>query len=384
MDNNLNWKEITQRLFLLYFSKTQEELGKILGVSQDLISKWVRGRARPNWDLIARTVNEHKISWEWLMTGKTSNVNELVRIYSSLPETEIVDNEAYMVAQATLTQTVHNKYCDMKYGLSIPPLKNYTEIANRLYFAAKNRTPLDFSEHFYSDVDCTEYWGGDTTLRILQDCGYSTNFSFAYTALDSIFRDYQSEPIESTKEWRQRIDNAESKWAPTKFPNMYEKNWRKVPNAGSILPGSQRQNSSFPIRGLAAADESGGSRVPDTDEVEDTITLPNGLTFVPIQGDSMSPVILNGQYAVIDSEREGFEVDGGIVVASILEPNAADDQKEPMTGTFVKRCYKGDGIYYFTSVNEYSPFSALIRNCRIWPVIGTWFADKGRVPKDFG
>lgn len=136
----------------------------------------------------------------------------------------------------------------------------------------------------------------------------------------------------------------------------------------------------WPVRGLAAADESGGTRVPDIDDLDDPIHPPEGLTCIPVKGDSMSPVLLDGQYAMIDAEREGFEVDGGIVVAYIREPNPDDERTEPMTGTFVKRCYKGEGVYYFTSINEYSPFDAWQDHCRIWPVIGVWFAGKGKPP----
>jgi Predicted transcriptional regulator len=140
--------------------------------------------------------------------------------------------------------------------------------------------------------------------------------------------------------------------------------------------------NSWPVRGLAAADDSGGTRVPDTDDLDEPIIPPEGLTAIPVKGDSMSPVLLDGQYALIDAEREGFEVDGGIVVASIREPDYGDERSESMTGTFVKRCYKGDGIYYFTSINEYSPFDAWWDHCRIWPVIGIWFAGHGKPPKE--
>lgn len=142
-------------------------------------------------------------------------------------------------------------------------------------------------------------------------------------------------------------------------------------------------NSFWSVRGKAAADDSGGTRVPDTDEFDDPISPPKGLTAVPVIGDSMVPVILNGQYVLIDANREGFEVDGGIVVASILEPEPQDERPEPLQGTYVKRCYRRENMYYFASANTFSPFSAYIDHCRIWPVLGVWFGGMGKPPEGF-
>lgn len=138
----------------------------------------------------------------------------------------------------------------------------------------------------------------------------------------------------------------------------------------------------MPVRGLAAADDSAGTRIPDTDESDDPIRFPDGLMGVPVIGDSMSPVILAGQYAIIDSEREGYEVADGIVVASIIEPEPGDDYDEPIVGTVVKRCERHENLYYFKSINSYSPFSAHVAHCRVWPVLGVWFAGKGAPPTD--
>lgn len=141
------------------------------------------------------------------------------------------------------------------------------------------------------------------------------------------------------------------------------------------------QSLRWPVRGLAAADDTGGSRVPDVDDIDEPIAPPTGITLVPVKGDSMSPLILSGQYAMIDSTREGFEDNGGIVVASILEPDAADERREPMTGTIIKRCYDLGDRYNFVSINNYPPFTAFKDHCRVWPVIGVWFGGMGKAPK---
>lgn len=145
-----------------------------------------------------------------------------------------------------------------------------------------------------------------------------------------------------------------------------------------------RPKREMATRGLAAADDSGGSRVPDTDDFGDSLILPDGLIGVPVFGDSMSPVILSGQYAEIDIEREGFEEDDGIYVVSVLEPSDPDDDRtEPITGTFIKRVQREEDTYYLKSINTYSPFSVYTDHCRIWPVLGVWFAGKGKPPEGF-
>lgn len=129
------------------------------------------------------------------------------------------------------------------------------------------------------------------------------------------------------------------------------------------------------VRGAAAADDSGGMRVPDSDDIVDPITPPTGITLVPVQGDSMEPVLLDGQYAIIDKERAGFEEDGGIVVAVVVED-------ETTYKTYIKRCRRRGEDYMLQSINNYPPIPVRADRCHIWPVIGVWFAGKGKIPKE--
>lgn len=174
-----------------------------------------------------------------------------------------------------------------------------------------------------------------------------------------------------------RLPNAETLFLGYKALGMIDEDAVTDPAGRRRLGGPVE----WPVRGLAAADDSAGSRVPDTDEIGESVYCPPGLVLVPVQGDSMSPLVLPGQYVMIDRNREGFEVNGGVVVASIIDPDW--ERRERMPGTFVKRCFGGDGFYYFTSINSaYSPFSAWRENCRIWPVLGVWFAERGKPPRD--
>ena len=172
-----------------------------------------------------------------------------------------------------------------------------------------------------------------------------------------------------------RLPNAETLYLGYKALGMIAENPAPQPGA----PGHPKLGE-WQVRGLAAADDSNGSRVPDTDEISESIAYPPGLTLVPVQGDSMSPLVLPGQYVMIDRDREGFEVSGGVVVASIKDSDW--ERRERTPGTFVKRCFRGDGFYYFTSINSaYSPFSAWQDHCRVWPVLGVWFGGKGKPPE---
>lgn len=171
-----------------------------------------------------------------------------------------------------------------------------------------------------------------------------------------------------------RLPNAETLYLGYKALGMVAES-AQTPGA----PSTTRMGE-WAVRGLAAADDSSGSRVPDTDEPGEAVAYPAGLTLVPVQGDSMSPLVLPGQYVMIDRNREGFESNGGVVVVSIIDSDW--ERRERMPGTFVKRCFKGDGFYYFTSINSaYQPFSSWQDHCRIWPVLGVWFGGKGKPPE---
>ncbi len=210
-----------------------------------------------------------------------------------------------------------------------------------------------------ADVEMTAYVHGPIVLSLLREAGYDDSYQVARELANKVLLECRE------------LDLLYPRTTPSPEANLPRE------PVNFIVSGE------WPVRGRAAADESNGTRVPDTDEFDDSLQPPEGLTCVPVIGNSMSPLVLDGQYVLIDNEREGFEVDGGIVVASIREPEADDERTESMTGTFVKRCYDGgNGLYYFTSINEYSPFSAWADHCRMWPVIGVWFAGKGKPPTE--
>jgi hypothetical protein len=147
----------------------------------------------------------------------------------------------------------------------------------------------------------------------------------------------------------------------------------------------------FPVVGKAAADESEGARAgffpPDADMQWDPVTIPETTSLVEILGDSMSPVLLGGQYAMLGPEYQG-EFDKprnyDIVVADVV---AGDDEQGNIDrrwdGVYCKRIVDAGDIWVFLSINQTgTPFSIIKTNCRLWPVIGVWFAGKGKPPED--
>lgn len=188
MNNLIDWKELTERLFLLYSVQTQEMLGEKLGVSQDQVSKWVRNRARPTWDLIAKVVQEKGVSWEWLITGKSDNIRELINIHTAALESQVKDGAAYAWAKEEILSSVFDtKMAITNHGEL--EQSSRLELANRLLFAATHKTELDVSGHMYGDIEMTDYVNGPLVLAILQRSGYDDSYLFGYLVAEKVLRD---------------------------------------------------------------------------------------------------------------------------------------------------------------------------------------------------
>lgn len=71
---SLDWIEIANRIFLLYGAKTNEELGKELDFSGELVRQWRQvdptKRRTPTWKTLEKVVQDKGVTWEWLLTGK--------------------------------------------------------------------------------------------------------------------------------------------------------------------------------------------------------------------------------------------------------------------------------------------------------------------------
>lgn len=152
-----------------------------------------------------------------------------------------------------------------------------------------------------------------------------------------------------------------------------------------------RKSQRFSVVGSAAADESQGSRAgifpADASQIWDEVEIPETTHFVKVKGDSMAPVLLDGQYAMVGPEHYGSHdqpQNREIVVAEVTvrehEQAGSDARWE---GVYVKRVEDGDSVWVFHSINiTGESFSVAKGNCRLWPVIGVYFAGKGKPPRE--
>ncbi len=166
-----------------------------------------------------------------------------------------------------------------------------------------------------------------------------------------------------------------------------------APNA-VIQQGSldlTRKPQAFHVVGQAAADESHGNKAgifpQDAGQIWDDVEIPATTHFVKIIGDSMAPVLLDGQYAMVGPEyvpSYSQPAEREIVVAEVTVKDeyqaGADSHFE---GVYCKRVRDLDTAWLFESINfTGAPFTIAKANCRIWPVVGVYFAGKGRPPKE--
>jgi hypothetical protein len=177
---------------------------------------------------------------------------------------------------------------------------------------------------------------------------------------------------------------------------------RQIDAAFSVLPAPNVARPREPVSvvrrplelivvGNAAADETRGAMAgffpSDPGTYFERVSIPESTSMIQIIGDSMSPVILAGQYAFMGPEYAGIyrhPKNGEIVVADVSirdEEQAGSDAR--WEGVYCKRIVDAGDIWVFLSVNHTgTPFSVAKVNCRIWPVVGVWFAGKGTPPED--
>ncbi len=66
----VNWQDISRRLREVRGSATQVEFGKALGVIQNIVSRYERGRVRPPLDYLVAVARHGKVTLDWLVLGE--------------------------------------------------------------------------------------------------------------------------------------------------------------------------------------------------------------------------------------------------------------------------------------------------------------------------
>lgn len=169
---------------------------------------------------------------------------------------------------------------------------------------------------------------------------------------------------------------------------------KSMPTSNALLPRNiddEKPAQRFPAHGKAAAkDKSNGTYGGFSEDqyvVWDDITIPETTHFIQVSGDSMDPMVLDGQYVMVGPEHFGKNSQPKhkeivIVQVSIVDEEQAGTDGD-WEGVYCKRIQDAGDFWLFTSINPTGEsFTAEKENCRIWPVIGVYFAGRGRIPEE--
>jgi transcriptional regulator with XRE-family HTH domain len=117
--------------------------------------------------------------------------------------------------------------------------------------------------------------------------------------------------------------------------------------------------------------------------------IPETTHLVRIRGDSMSPMIMHGQYAMVGPQYmvDRSDVPGhrDIVIAEVtVQDNDIGGVDSNWEGVHCKRIQEWTkDVWLFTSINPAGEtFTVAKNNCRLWRVIGVYFAGKGKPPEE--
>lgn len=66
----VNWEDISRRLRGVRGLATQIEFGKALGVGQNIVSRYERGRVKPPLDYLVAVARHAKVTLDWLILGE--------------------------------------------------------------------------------------------------------------------------------------------------------------------------------------------------------------------------------------------------------------------------------------------------------------------------
>lgn len=70
-EGKLDWPSIADRLREIRGETSQVELGEKLGVTQNVVSRYERGRVRPPLEYLSSAAAYGKVTLDWLIEGKS-------------------------------------------------------------------------------------------------------------------------------------------------------------------------------------------------------------------------------------------------------------------------------------------------------------------------
>lgn len=371
-------KGLIERLFFVFSGLTYENIADIFGMSRGTVGGWRTGASVPKLSELEKVCEITGVDWQWLLTGKTSDISALVNAF--FPKWP----RGYSIVKQELYEEAKRISAFAGWSHDISCAERITHAVAALWRGAVEPGAPD------PMADVRDRWQGQQTdneyIEHCQKTDVPKEFLIKTRAiLENIHRDFARPgyPIGNdgiaTQFSHSRLTSTRT---AASFPNAARS---REPIAFTL------EAKNIPVVGSAAADETQGSRAgffpPDANAQFDEISLPETTAAVKIIGDSMSPVLLNGQYAFVGPEYSGsydhpknYEIVVAEVVVNNQDQSSSDQRWE---GVYCKRIVDAGDTWVFLSINHTgTPFSVAKANCRLWPVIGVWFAGRGKPPEE--
>lgn len=296
-----------------------------IGVSPSTLSAWLKGDRAPSMEGLVEIASKTKAPIDWILTGKTGDYRWLIRHYFAkalniTPPDDVVCCLAITLFAQDLT-TICCKAVSIWYA--VIEEKGY----GRFYFYRSD--PIDTVDKAKSFI---KKFGKTANCSIIE--------KKVKLALSNVVNDLSNVSVG--------------------FPES------------NIIIKDKSMSFDIQIVGRAAADTSDMTKTELIQDVIGTINAPNTLKAIEVHGDSMSPILLHGQYALI-TVQDNHPRQGSICVAEIME---RDGKLLNEPEYYCKRVLFADGTAIFQSQNAEATPVFTSNKYRLWPVHGVWFNGK--------
>lgn len=352
---------------------TQAEIGAKIGVSQDTISDWKRGKSTPPLDKLEKICSISGVDLVWLVNGRTANTGAVVNAYFPFTDSNRFDSSLYKCAKK-LTEyaiSVYENSAEDFCGFTIDAILG----ASSIYYIASYSSIVDIILPEPPFRKAQEY-----------EDAISEALKYGKSVID---KDKRNILVDSFKEIKECFSLMISDYMCGVNTDEGSEYYGSLLSIKNLI--SQRKTTDklfLPLIGSAAADNAAYSRALLEPEApgEEIQVIKEHYRLVRIIGNSMEPVILDGQYALIGSEigkGEAIKAKGWLGIIQV-DCAGLDDGICDGVATFCKRVYPVDKkTLMLTSINsaECAPFTVARQHVlHLWPVHGVFFMGHGVAP----
>ncbi len=349
---------LIERFFSLFPDTTYDKLSEIFELSKSVIAGWKKGVSVPKLSELEKTCQICKVDWEWLLTGRTFDTTSITYAFFPLFK-KVIHENIYSEARHLSGYAIH---ADPEKGLN----SIVYAVAALLRASTVENAPDPMAKIRGRDQWPDEY-------EYIDFC--------SYTEVPKVFLKNVKSTISKMR--KSAIKQEELKIALSNSENLS--------NTTSLFP-CESQPFELPVIGMAAADNSEYSKAElfaDEYNLETVQVVKEHDRLIQIRGNSMEPVVLDGQYVIIGDEigkTEHIRKKGWIGVVQFDCENADLPEEYACNGicTLCKRVYPINGTQLLlTSINsaECPPITVSRANVmHLWPVKGVLFAGNGYIP----